>query len=354
MEQGGVQYLLVGNDGQLTPVGRWSAPVQVVLIFGKYQVKMVEWFMIVVCLHEKDLISPCCRKHPVRWEHPTQTTPPTSRTMWVLIFSVTVQWKEVWEREGHSQLTDNALLRARLNERVWKMSKTPTWILSASQRVFFANSNPQMCRSLTNSSFSRIIDEKLSLMGQPHTISKVTEPLLNTKCVEKRFKTHRWRVVGKSRINVKSFLEKTHYENPSTRHRSQWAGGLRLALSPMRRHYFTPVAIQPPAWKGLAQTGTGTRKILCLWLSLVIERKAKSRRGQCGRGNDGHGVKEVMMVQRDLMSVLMFIEDSTLAASSHAQEVKQQLSSRLLDLELEISSGTLYPDIWNVFWGSHF
>ena len=42
VEQGGVQYLLVGNDGQLTPVGRWSAPVQVVLIFSKYQIKMVE------------------------------------------------------------------------------------------------------------------------------------------------------------------------------------------------------------------------------------------------------------------------------------------------------------------------
>ena len=54
----------------------------------------------------------------------------------------------------------------------------------------------------------------------------------------------------------------------------------------------------------------------------MLERKAKSRRGQCGRGNDGHGVKEVMMVQRDLMSVLMFIEDSTLAASG--QEVKQR------------------------------
>ena len=42
------------------------------------------------------------------------------------------------------------------------------------------------------------------------------------------------------------------------------------------------------------------------------------------------------MVQRDLMSVLMFIEDTTLAASSHAaQEVKQQQNSCLLDLELE-------------------
>ena len=37
------------------------------------------------------------------------------------------------------------------------------------------------------------------------------------------------------------------------------------------------------------------------------------------------------MVQRDLMSVLMFIEDTTLAASGQAQEVNQ----------LKISSGTL-------------
>ena len=60
----------------------------------------------------------------------------------------------------------------------------------------------------------------------------------------------------------------------------------------------------------------------------MLERKAKSRRGQCGRGNDGHGVKEVMMVQRDLMSVLMFIEDSTLAASGQpAQEVKNTLGN---------------------------
>ena len=43
---------------------------------------------------------------------------------------------------------------------------------------------------------------------------------------------------------------------------------------------------------------------------------------QCGRGNGGDGDKKVMMVQRDLMSVLMFIEDSTLAASG--QEVKQR------------------------------
>ena len=49
--------------------------------------------------------------------------------------------------------------------------------------------------------------------------------------------------------------------------------------------------------------------------------------------------------ERHLMSVLMFIEDSTLAANSHAQEVMQQLCCRLLDLELEISSGTLYPNI---------
>ena len=51
------------------------------------------------------------------------------------------------------------------------------------------------------------------------------------------------------------------------------------------------------------------------------------------------------MVQRDLMSVLMFIEDSTLAASS--QEVKQHQKSTakmemdILGFELKISSGTL-------------
>ena len=82
-------------------------------------------------------------------------------------------------------------------------------------------------------------------------------------------------------------------------------------------------------------------------LKLPREKTVKSRRGQWqrGRGNGGDGDKKVMMVQRDLMSVLMFIEDSTLAASS--QEVKQHQKSTakmemdILGFELKISSGTL-------------
>ena len=42
-----------------------------------------------------------------------------------------------------------------------------------------------------------------------------------------------------------------------------------------------------------------------------------------------------MMVQKDLMSVLMFIEDNTLAATGHTQEVRVK---RIIRVSLQIFS----------------
>ena len=149
MEPGAVQYVLVGNNGQLTPIGR-PALLQVDLMTMMME-HISRWLDDFWLNDDRSLIAwrrfnvcPPSRKKAGRWEHSTQTRRPTSRTMWVLtnilghnsIIPPTNHLKGE-RREGHSQLTDNVHLRARLNEQVWKMSKTPTSILSAYQRVFF-------------------------------------------------------------------------------------------------------------------------------------------------------------------------------------------------------------------------